>query len=178
MLATLLTRSRWFFWTAVYRSLGRAFFAHVGRGCWFEGWVDVPAVGGEIRIGARVRICRGVELSAPRGGRIEIGEGSFVGRGVVISAHRSVEVGPRCLIAEYVCIHDNDHVLDRGDSAPAFLASPVKIGEGCWLGAHSVLVRGSSTGRDCVVGAGAVLTSSLESSSVAVGVPARVVGAR
>ena len=178
VLATTLTRIRWFFWTGLYRLLGPMLFREMGRGCWFEGWVEVPAFGGEIRIGAGVRFCRGVSLTAPRGGRVEVGDNSFIGTGVVISAHESVRIGRNCLLAEYVCIHDNDHVLEGDAAALGFVASPVRIGDNCWLGAHSILVRGASMERDCVLGAGAVLTTSLAPGSVAVGVPARITRSR
>lgn len=178
LLATLLTRARWFFWTGFYRLFGRLLFQDLGHGCWFEGWVDVPALGGEIRIGDGVRFCRWVSLTAPRGGRIDIGAHSFIGRGVVISAHESVQIGRHCLIAEYVCIHDNDHALEELAPTPAFVKSPVQIGDNCWLGAQSILVRGSSMDTGCVLGAGGVLTSHLGPGSVAVGVPARVARVR
>jgi acetyltransferase-like isoleucine patch superfamily enzyme len=175
----LLTRARWLFWTGFYRLLGRFVLGRMGEGCWFEGWVDVPAMGGEIRLGRRVRLCRNVELTAIRGARVVVGDGAFIGRGVVVSAHAEVEIGARTLVAEYACIHDNDHAVEslRDGAMPAFVSTPLRVGNDCWIGAHAVLVRSSGMGDRCVLGAGAVLTSILAPGTTAAGVPARAIRA-
>ena len=180
MLGVLFTRARWLVWTGFYRALGRIVLGRIGSGCWFEGWVDLPAYGGDIELGNRVRVCRGVEWTVLRGARLSIRDSAFIGRGVVISAHSSVEIGERSLVGEYVCIHDNDHVSAPASEKanPKFASSPIAVAEDCWLGAHAVMVRGSGMAGRCVLGAGAVLTRPLEAGSVAVGVPARVVKTR
>ena len=48
---------------------------------------------------------------------------------------------------------------------------------GCRLGASAVLLPGVELGVECLVGAGAVVTRAVPDQAVAVGVPARVIGA-
>jgi virginiamycin A acetyltransferase len=52
----------------------------------------------------------------------------------------------------------------------------VTIGAGSWIGARAVVL--ADVGRNCVIGAGAVVTAAVPDDSVAVGVPARVVRSR
>lgn len=173
MLATAFTRFPWYAWTGFYRALGLLMFRRLGRRCRFEGWVDVPQFGGAIEIGSGVRFCKGVSLTVTRGARLVIEDGVFLGRGVVISAHNEIRIGAHTMVAEYVCLHDNDHLVDGGVTT-GFSSAPLHIGARCWLGAQATVLRGGGLGDACVLGAGAVLTKQIPSGAVAVGVPARV----
>lgn len=53
--------------------------------------------------------------------------------------------------------------------------SPIIIGKRCWIGANAVILPEVQLGDECVVGAGAVVTSSFPSRSVLIGVPARAI---
>lgn len=53
---------------------------------------------------------------------------------------------------------------------------PLSIGDNVWVAAHVSVLDAASIGRDCVIGAGAVVNKPVPSNSIAVGVPARVVG--
>ena len=46
------------------------------------------------------------------------------------------------------------------------------IGDGCWLGANSIILPGVSVGNDAVVGAGSVVTHSIPNGEVWAGNPA------
>jgi acetyltransferase-like isoleucine patch superfamily enzyme len=52
----------------------------------------------------------------------------------------------------------------------------VRVGSGSWIGSGAVIL--ADVGRNCVVGAGAVVTKALPDDVVAVGVPARVIRVR
>ncbi len=52
---------------------------------------------------------------------------------------------------------------------------PVVLKKGCWLGADVIVLPGVVIGRNCVIGAGSVVTKSIPDYSVAVGVPAKVI---
>ncbi len=176
MFGFVFARLRCAFWTLFYRTIGRPSFYRLGRGVKFEGWVDVPQKGGKIIIGDQAHICRFVEFSVPNGGQLILGDKVFIGRGVVISAHRKVAIGNHTMLGEYVSIHDNDHRLDQGDLPVAergYVSDVLEIGSNCWIGAKAVLVRGSGMADNCVLGAGAVLTSNLPMGVLAVGVPAK-----
>jgi maltose O-acetyltransferase len=55
------------------------------------------------------------------------------------------------------------------------LRAPVFIGENTFIGVGAMILPGVSIGRECIIGAGAVVTKSIPDNSVAVGVPAKVV---
>lgn len=136
----------------------------------------MPQRGGRISIGPGVRIARGVEFTVLRNAQLNVHPGVFIGRGAVISVHERVDIERDAMVAEYVCIHDNNHRRsdpDRAIAEQGFDAAPIVIGEGSWIGAHAIILKGVTLGPNCVVGAGAVVTRSFPSHSTLVGVPAR-----
>jgi acetyltransferase-like isoleucine patch superfamily enzyme len=175
MIGFVQARLQQVFWTAFYKAIGRYMFKEVGRGVIIEGWIDIPQRGGQISLGAGAHICRLVEFSIPRGGELIIGSGVFIGRGVVVSAHQLVEIGANTMIGESVSIHDNNHCtsdLNQPISKQGFTSEPLHIGTNCWIGSHSVLVKGSSLEAGCIVGAGAVVTRKYPERTKVLGVPA------
>lgn len=52
----------------------------------------------------------------------------------------------------------------------------VVLGNNIWLGENVTICKGVSIGDNCIIGIGSIVTKSIPSGSVAVGVPANVVG--
>jgi acetyltransferase-like isoleucine patch superfamily enzyme len=53
--------------------------------------------------------------------------------------------------------------------------SPVRIGAYTWIAAKATILRGTTIGRGCVIGAHAVVKGDIPDYSIAVGAPAKVV---
>ena len=54
------------------------------------------------------------------------------------------------------------------------VAEPVVIEPGAWIGARATLLPGVTIGKGAIVGAGAVVTRSVEADTLVAGVPARM----
>lgn len=52
----------------------------------------------------------------------------------------------------------------------------IKIGNNCFIGAGSTVLKNVTIGDNCIIGAGSVVSKSIPSGCVAAGVPARVIG--
>lgn len=52
---------------------------------------------------------------------------------------------------------------------------PIVIGEDCWIGSNVTILGGVKIGNGCVIGAGSIVTKNIPDYSVAVGNPARVI---
>jgi acetyltransferase-like isoleucine patch superfamily enzyme len=133
-----------------------------------------------ITIGSDVFIGRNTILSC-KNGDIEIGDGANIGFNCELFSASRVVVGPRTLMAAYSYLIGGDHdfsdptrdVLDQGR-----VSKGVTLGGGVWLGAGAKVLDGVTVGDHAVVGAGAVVRESIPAASIAVGVPARIVGTR
>jgi virginiamycin A acetyltransferase len=156
----------------------------------FAGWSQalslVPGLGGIYLRRAFYR------LVFPR-----CGADSWLGFGVIFS-HPTGEIGRTVYIGAYCCLGDvtlEDDVLigshvsitnGGGQHGIERLDIPVReqpgtyprvtIGADTWVGDRAVIM--ANVGKHCVIGAGSVVTKPIADYSIAVGVPARVVGSR
>lgn len=109
---------------------------------------------------------------------IHLGKNFAVNRGSLIDGKGGVQIGDNVLIGPYVVIASSQHAYDNPD-LPIILhledRAPVHIGNDVWIGAHAVILPGVTIGERVIVGAGAIVTRDIESHSVAVGVPAKVI---
>lgn len=165
-------------WTWFYYVFMRLFFNRLGKGCTFEGWIEIPQRRGKIVLGDRVYVCRRTTWLVLDGATLSLGNDVFIGPGVIISAHRAISIGKDSLVAEYVSIYDNEHgwadtrkpIREQG-----YTKATCTIGNGCWIGAGAKILIGGALGDDCILGAGTVLKKSIPPGVVAAGVPARII---
>ena len=110
--------------------------------------------------------------------KLIIGDGAVIGYFNHITCVNHVEIGSKVLTADGVHISDNGHCFDD-PRIPIMDQSVVSkgsvfIGEGTWLG-ENVSVLSCRIGRNCVIGANAVVTRDIPDFCVATGIPARVI---
>jgi acetyltransferase-like isoleucine patch superfamily enzyme len=135
---------------------------------------------GIIELGPTCQLERGVVLHA-YSGSIRCGENVHFGPYTVVYGHGGVEIGAHALIAMHCCIVAANHTMPPPGELIRFkpdVPLPIKIGSDAWLGAGVKVLGGVTIGDGCIVGAGAVVTGDLPPYSIAVGLPARVVGQR
>ena len=66
-------------------------------------------------------------------------------------------------------------VNEKGLLTDLEYASPIKIGNDCWIASNVVVCGGVSIEDGCVIGAGSVVTRDIPSGSFAAGNPCRVI---
>ena len=143
--------------------------------------IDAGKGGSKIRIGNGVAIERGAILGALNFSVLEIGESTFIGSYTTIAGPGNIAIGRNCMIASHCGIFANNHIFDdrsRPIREQGVTCKGITIGNDCWLGHKVTVLDGVSIGTGCVIGAGAVVTKDLLPYSIAVGVPAKVIGQR
>jgi acetyltransferase-like isoleucine patch superfamily enzyme len=135
------------------------------------------ALGDDVYIGYRSTLA-----AVPHTGvaecRLEIGSGTNLGSFNHVYATRSVVIGAGVLTANGVYISDNLHGYE--DVTRPVKLQPIRqlrdtsIGDGTWVG-HNACVYGARIGRNCVVGANAVVTRDVPDYCVVAGAPARII---
>jgi len=133
-----------------------------------------------IKIANGVFVGRNTILSC-KNGDIELGERANIGFNCEVFSASRVRVGSGTLIAAYCYLIGGDH--DFSDPSRSVLdqrrtSTGITVGDGAWLGAGAKILDGVTIGSKAIVGAGAVVRASVPDGATAVGVPARVVGAR
>jgi len=107
-------------------------------------------------------------------GHIRIGDYGLICPGVRISSASGVDIGDSCMLASGIYITDSDwhDVYDRlafGKTAPILIENNV------WIGDSAIVCKGVSIGENSIIGAGAVVSSSIPPNVIAAGNPAKVV---
>lgn len=123
----------------------------------------------------------------------DYGKHISIGNNVIININctfvdcNKIEIGNNVLIASNVQIYTATHSVDVNDrlinnwngnsEIPYFrtYALPVKINDNVWIGGGVIILPGVTIGRNCVIGAGSVVTRSIPDDCVAVGNPCRVI---
>jgi acetyltransferase-like isoleucine patch superfamily enzyme len=133
-------------------------------------------------LGKGVIIGRGAWLDISlytKGAKILIGDGTHIGRYAMISSAKKIAIGGKCLISHNISILDHDHkfIKDKSPLESGITeAREIIIGDNCFIGAHSFILKGVKLGKNCVVGASSVVTKSFPDYSIVVGNPAELIG--
>lgn len=107
-----------------------------------------------------------------------INEGCAIGDFNHITAVRKVVIGKNVLTANRVYISDNLHNYE--DISTPIMHQGVRfkgeviIGDGTWIGENACII-GAKIGKNCVIGANAVVTKDIPDYCVVVGAPARTI---
>lgn len=144
--------------------------------------VDSKGKSNRIFLADWVHLDRGVDIRATGDNcQIEIGEHTAVNPYTCIHGPGSITIGKDCLIASHVGIYANNHIFadpNRKIREQGLTCRGIVIGDDCWLGTGVKVVDGVTIGQGSVIGAGAVVTKDIPPYSIAVGVPAKVIGQR
>lgn len=179
-------------------------FRHMGKKVYIQEEVEVRGaekieIGNEVflfrnvRINARNDNCRialsdrvaleiGVDIGcAGDNCTIEIGENTFIGPYTCIGGPGRIKIGKHCMIAAHTGIVANNHIFSDPVEKirnQGLTTEGIEIGDDCWLGYGVKVLDGVTIGKGSVIGAGAVVTKDIPPYSIAVGVPAKVIGSR
>lgn len=114
------------------------------------------------------------------GANIEMGDLVGFNFGCYVNGYGGLTIGDRTIIGPYTMIHSANHQMDVSVPIPGqgWMSKPVTIGADCWIGMNVCVLPGVTVGEGCIVGAASVVVKDLEPYSVCVGNPAKVIRSR
>jgi maltose O-acetyltransferase len=140
-------------WRAIRYWMCRPLFAHCGQ---------------------NVNVDRGASFA-----RRTVSIGSHSGIGVNARIDSGTRIGTNVMIGPDLLVYTRNHCISRTDIAmiqqgygPVL---PVTIGDDVWIGARVIILPGVTIGDGCVLGAGTVVARDVPANAVVVGNPGRVV---
>ena len=112
-----------------------------------------------LSMGNKVRIHSGSRITAAKGGVVEIGDNVRINNNCRIACRDHITIEDGVEFGPGVMIYDHDHKFsaETGVVGTEYKTAPVKIGKNTWIGANTIILRGTEIGDNCVVGAGSVI---------------------
>lgn len=110
-------------------------------------------------------------------GHLSIDDQTWLSPGVVFytNTKASIAIGNNCDIGPGVEFITGSHLIGDPDRrAGVGTASSIVIGDGCWIGAKSIILAGVVIGSGSIIAAGSVVTKSFPENSLVAGVPAEI----
>jgi acetyltransferase-like isoleucine patch superfamily enzyme len=123
--------------------------------------------------------------------KIKIGDRVYIGPGTNLNCFCEIEIGNDVMFSWGCTVMDtNAHSLSSEDRKDDVInwkrgwqfkdwskveSAKIKIGDKCWIGFNSIILKGVELGEGCIVAAGSVVTKSFEPYSVIAGNPAKFI---
>jgi len=129
---------------------------------------------------------RSIIITRVSGAKIIIGNNVGIS-GATIYARKGIYIGDNTIIGGNSKILDNDfHPLEvknrikllknvHGGDSNLIPAKEIHIGSNCFIGCNTIILKGTTLGNGCIVGAGAVVSGKFEANCLIVGNPAKVI---
>lgn len=150
-----------------------------------DSYVNSYAANG-VRLGNDVRIREGAWIQATSrldepGVGLVIGDGTYIGPrclfgaggGITIGGHVTFGAGVHLLAENHEFRDATQLIQEQGVTRAG-----ITVGDDVWIGNNVIVLDGVHIGRGAVIGAGAIVTRDVPDEAIAVGNPARVIGAR
>lgn len=128
--------------------------------------------GSKVKLGKKIRIHSGSKVKVRSGAKLEIGNNVKINYYCIIACQDEIKIGDGTEFGPSVYLYDHDHDYKKGFNSNSdeecYKKTPIIIGKNCWIGAQTIILRGTVIGDNCVVGAGSVLRGKYDSNTVIV----------
>jgi acetyltransferase-like isoleucine patch superfamily enzyme len=147
-------------------------------GCFWDLWKNKGGIvlheGARLRTRGNIVIGDGVTIEVHAGACLEIGPDTFVNPNSRIIALESIRIGADCAVAWDVQIMDGDrHFFLDSEGNRVRNTAAIHIGDHVWIGARSLILKGTRIEDGAVIGAGSVVSGHVAAATVVAGNPAR-----
>jgi acetyltransferase-like isoleucine patch superfamily enzyme len=157
---------------------------HVPRSCRLSPCASINPRQGAITFGQRCIVAPGAAIQ----GNVTLGDDCSVQAYSIIVSYGTVDrpsgmirICNHVRIAPHVMMIASNHVFSNPDQpihGQGMRNQPITIEDDVWIAGRVNVLAGVTIGRGSVIAAGAVVTKDIPPWSIAVGVPARVIGSR
>ena len=137
------------------------------------------SMGNDVCIWDNARIeCINNWRGIPKLPQLNIGDHVSIGQGLHMTCAEQIVIEDNVTISSYVVITDISHSYENINVHQLkndLITKPVSVGEYSLIGAGAKILPGVTIGKNCIIGANAVVTHSIPDYSIVAGIPAKVI---
>ena len=122
-------------------------------------------MGSKVVLGEKIRVHSGCKIKARPKSKLYIGDNVKINYNCVIVCRNSISIGEGTEFGPSVYIYDHDHDFRVGLKREQMTTDSITIGKNCWIGANTIILKGTTIGDNSVVGAGSVIKGEYPSNS-------------
>ena len=100
---------------------------------------------------------------------LTLGNKNYFNQGLIISCQDSISIGNGCMFGPNVMIFDNNHRYYKNTGVSFDLSKKeVQIGNNCWIASNVVILKGTTIGDNCIIGASSVISGNIPENSIVI----------
>jgi len=123
-------------------------------------------------VGQNVMINRGSKIVVHENGILKINDHTFINENSRVHCRKYISIGRRCAISWNTNILDTDiHTIQYSKDGKNNLDYGVDIGNNVWIGANSIILKGTIIEDNCIVAANSLVNKRLRSKYIYGGNP-------
>ena len=108
-------------------------------------------------------------------GKVSVGRNTWIGPFTLLDGTGGVDIGDYCSISAGVHIYTHDSVEWATSGGEAEIQrAPTRIGNRCYIGPYTIVAKGVTLGDGCIIGAQSLVLRDIPAGAKAWGTPARV----
>ena len=110
------------------------------------------------------------------GANCRIGEATFINHNAYLMDGAPITIGSHCFIGPNCGMYTGNHPMIAEERNRGLeQAKPIHIGDNVWIGADVTILPGVTIGEGCVIGAKSLVNRDIPAGMFAAGVPCRVI---
>lgn len=120
-----------------------------------------------VKFGNKIRIHSGCRIKVRAEGTLEIQDGAKMNHNCIVACRDKIIIGAGTEFGPSVYLYDHDHIHDYSNGKnEGYNTDSIVIGKNCWIGANTVILKGTELGDNCVVAAGSVISGKYSSNTL------------
>lgn len=128
---------------------------------------------GVIKINGFVNIYKGTKIIVAKHAELSIKNGTYINEYCKIFCKEKINIGAMCAIAFNVVLMDSDLHIITTDGIQLNKNTPINIGNHVWIGAYSIVNKGSNIKDNVIIGATSRVSGNIDSNYIYAGNPIR-----
>lgn len=114
----------------------------------------------------KIAINKNTSIRVRENATLILKKGTSINNGTVITCRDKIVIGNDVLIGPNVMIFDHDHNYKTKNVKNEFLTDSIIIEDNVWIGANSIILKGTHIGKNSVIAAGSVIKGEISENSL------------